>query len=845
MHLKSTLTLFLLLASLLVNAQAPFFKAYPSNDYSYLKQFIKVSDQEYAFVTESKFYRVNAQGDLIMQKEIKEGMSSYLQSVLPDGKGNYWIISHVFLDLNTQLKKLYKVAATGAILSSQEFPSTVSFDYQQLIRSGSDGFFLVYKELAPDNSSGHIAVWAFNDQGNRLWNKTFPDKVYHRFTAHASANGFIDICYMTEGDKKVWLLTTNKAANTTQKEILHQAPGSNVNDITYDFCAAPAGGYVFAGDEISTMDNNNCFLYETDVNGKVIWERRFNVYLNDQLVALAPVSDGYILLCNAGNKDMGIDELGDIALIKTDLQGNRQWVKAFGSTQSDFARQLYVDEKGIVVSAQCSYPGGSLRIPALFRTDVNGNINSNLPFTLSPASDMKPLQVPQQSEVKKLIGAVPARDGGFITGSNILNDRDGRFYPVIAKTDRQGNAVWHRDISAAPAPLRVLKKLSDGSYIAVAEHKDIFFSEFSLTLFADDGAVKWTTTLASNTIKDIISTSDGGLLVTGARDISFVNYELVLFKLAGDGSQQWSKTIGQVGWWESGRALAETPEHDFLVVGSSQKEYDLIAYLQVLKVDSKGNTIWNKTYNRGAVTNLGTQVLITAGNNYVIAGSTSVSPFTDKNLMLVKIDAQGGLIWEKAVNLHRMEDGFSLKPAAAGGFYVAGSTGEPQAGRLEKFAFAMELDANANVLWTKYYGKEGLQTTATDLLILPGENPVLLGTTQDHYGKEWMFFADVIPGTLPPPLPPPGTQPAADSIILFPNPAVTTGNVLISNAYRGTVHFTVYDAAGRQMAAFTREKTTERFLEPLQVNQWPQGIYYVVVAMRGKRHTHRMLVGRK
>lgn len=838
MDLKYFLLVIYLLIQQIVIAQQPFFKAYPGNDYNSLREFVKISDNEYVFITDNSFYRVNGKGEIIVQKQIKEGMSSYLQSVLPDGTGNYWVASHVFITLNTQLKKLYKINAGGVILSSREFSDPDSFDDQRLIKAGTDGFFLLFKE-GTSSGANHLTTWFFNNQGTRVWEKEMTDDVYYNYKAHVAANGSLDICYMTAADMKVWLLTVDKTGNNSKKEILHQAP-ANLNDITYDFCAAPGGGYVFGGDEISGQDKTNCFIYQTDRDGKMLWEKRFNVYQDDQLAGIAATADGYVLLCNAGSENPGIDELGDVTLIKTDLQGKRQWIRAFGSAKSDFARELYVDNQSIV-GAQFSYPGVVSRAPTLFRTDRNGNIPGSLPFTLSPFADLKELQVGQPSDIKKLVRPAPASDGGFILGSSILNNRDEKFYPFIAKTDQQGNAVWHKDISATPGNLRVLKRAADGSYLAAVEYKDIFMNHFNLVRFAEDGTTLWTTQLSSSSIKDIISTSDGGFLVTGAMDISFVNYELVLFKLAADGSQQWQKTIGSTRIWETGRSVVETPEQDFLIVGNAQPEYDNISYLHVVKVNKNGNLLWSKTFDKQPAVNLGYNVIITADNKYVFAGTASVSPFIDKDLLLVKTDAQGNMLWEKKMNLYLLDDGFSMEAAKDGGFYIAGSTGEPEVGKLEKFSFLMKLDDKGNRTWIKYYGKEGLQTTAGGLIVTASDQPILLGTMQDAYGREHMYFTAVTPGTLEPP--PAGTL-LEDSINVFPNPAVGTTNLLIKNAYTGTVNIALYDGIGRRILALAKEKNSDRLLEPITLDKYPNGLYYVVIWFKGERHVRKLLLGK-
>ncbi|RYG38627.1 MAG: T9SS type A sorting domain-containing protein, partial [Chitinophagaceae bacterium] len=331
-------------------------------------------------------------------------------------------------------------------------------------------------------------------------------------------------------------------------------------------------------------------------------------------------------------------------------------------------------------------------------------------------------------------------------------------------------------------------------------------------------------------------TRDGGMLLTGTLDVSFVNYETLLIKLDGNGNVQWTKTIGDLRVWETGRRIIETPEQDFLIVGNKQTEFDINSALYVLKIDKNGNKLWSKHFADGITTDLGYDAVLTADQQYLFAGSAGPFSTREKDLLLIKTDKQGNRLWQKKQDLHLIDEAFRLQQAKAGGYFIAGTTGEPKAGVLEKFIYIMKIDEEGNRQWIDYFGTKGLQTMHPQLVNTPWGDTLLMGTTHPEYGKPAMFFVKLNDRNADP------VSDPQEEIMLFPNPTASNTTLQIKDDAEGAVFISVYDQTGKIIRQLKREKNSQVLQENIDLTGSSPGVYYVTVLFNGKTTVRKLLV---
>jgi hypothetical protein len=202
-------------------------------------------------------------------------------------------------------------------------------------------------------------IWLIktDSMGNQKWNQTFTDSM----TAN---NQDSSIYQTTDGG---YFLTgetfTDSLTADDQDSYIHY---------TTD------GGYIITGETVKN-DIVNVWLIKIDSTGDEEWNLTFGGSSDDDRGYVQQTSDdGYII---TGNTSSIGDSEKDIWLIKTDSNGNEEWNKTFGSSDSDIYRSVHQTADGgyIITGWTYSFENGSSNV-WLIKTDSNGNEKWNHTF---------------------------------------------------------------------------------------------------------------------------------------------------------------------------------------------------------------------------------------------------------------------------------------------------------------------------------------------------------------------------------------------------------------------------------------------------------------------------------
>ena len=204
----------------------------------------------------------------------------------------------------------------------------------------------------------------------------------------------------------------------------------------------------------------------------------------------------------------------------------------------------------------------------------------------------------------------------------------------------------------------------------------------------------------------------------------FVTYFFFSSNLVHSGS--WSMTYG--GKYEDSlRYFQKTSDGGYILPGYryySESNYDA----WILKLDSRGDIEWQKTYGMGIYAGL-ISIQETVAGGYIGAGWVFPDPsnFEDEDMWIVKVDSKGGIEWQKRYGGSNDEMGRSILQTMDGGYIVAGYT--YSYGLLG--VWVIKLDSVGNIQWQKTFGGWGVEIRT--ILQTPDEGYVLTAMT-DSYG---------------------------------------------------------------------------------------------------------------
>jgi len=300
-------------------------------------------------------------------------------------------------------------------------------------------------------------------------------------------------------------------------------------------------------------------------------------------------------------------------------------------------------------------------------------------------------------------------DGGYIIVGSTFSF-NASMDVLLVRTDSEGNMLWKRTYGGPEEDVGYsLQVLGDGSFI-VAGHTS-FDSDMDIYLVKTDsgGNMLWNRTFGGpqlETAASIQKTSDGGYVIVGTTSsIEVISEDVYLLRIDSEGNMLWNRTYGRLknveGYplFEFGSSVHETGDGGYIIAGSQKplgKEGDVF----MIKADSGGNMLWNKTYG-GTNTEQCSSSIETSDGGQIIVGSTRI-PFGEEDIYLVKTDSDGNMLWNRTYGGPGIEAGNSVMETGDGGYIIAGY--KTHVGEENSDAYLVKTDSKGNMLWNMTYG---------------------------------------------------------------------------------------------------------------------------------------------
>ena len=229
---------------------------------------------------------------------------------------------------------------------------------------------------------------------------------------------------------------------------------------------------------------------------------------------------------------------------------------------------------------------------------------------------------------------------------------------------------------------------SDGGYIIVGYTYSFGAGESDVYLIKTDskGNLLWNKTYGGpkcDEARFVQETSDGGYILVGYRD-----EDIYLIKTDSEGNLLWNRTYGGPDSYHSGRCVQITSDGGYIIVGSTKSISSGNVDVYLIKTDSEGNMLWDKTFNKSDE-DRGTFIQVTSDGGYVIVG------YTKSDVYLMKTDSGGDMLWSRSFGGPKSW-GYSLQVTSDGGFIISGFYGSD--------VYLIKTDSEGKSQWTRTYG---------------------------------------------------------------------------------------------------------------------------------------------
>jgi hypothetical protein len=333
------------------------------------------------------------------------------------------------------------------------------------------------------------------------------------------------------------------------------------------------------------------------------------------------------------------------------LSADSGWTGTYGGVDDDWASSVVETSDGgyALAGASCSFSVSSLADSYLVKTDASGIMQWNRTYG--------------EGYDDGFASIVQTSDGGYAMAGYAAGTTDDGYF---VKTDSSGNTQWSRIFRGSGDEfLNCVVQTGDGGY-ALAGQTDSFsgglFYDAYLIKMDSSGKTQWSKTYGGpwdDVASSVVQTSDGGYVLAGSCSFAAGVHGSWLVKTDSAGNHLWNKTYG------GGSASS--------VILTNDGGYALAGGNRLIKTDGSGNVQWNRTY--GGMDYVGVRSIIQTGDGgYALTGTTRCFGADNSDAWLAKTDGSGNTQWRKTYGGTQDEYIGSVVQTSDGGYALAGRT---------------------------------------------------------------------------------------------------------------------------------------------------------------------------
>ncbi len=330
-----------------------------------------------------------------------------------------------------------------------------------------------------------------------------------------------------------------------------------------------------------------------------------------------------------------------------------------------------------------------------------------------------------------------ARDGGIILAGYTKRDEK---HLWIAKFKSDGERWWGKTYKAKPvSSAKSVISLNDSSLVAVGYSfkEDGLQSDLWVLKLDKNGEKVWDANYGGDGDESgncIIHTKDNGFAITGYTTTNEdYQQDLWVIKLDSVGNFEWEQSFGGKKV-DEGLSIAQNEDEEFVVVGYSMSKGNAHKSFWVLKLDNKGEYLWEKTYNTNKW-DVATSVTVTDDKHFAITGYTRTFSVIDYDIVVLKINEDGEVLWKKIINWGRWDEATGIIQTYDRGVSVSGFT---KSGRAMGSDFGLvKFDRLGNIVYEKVFNRKSLDHANS--LCETKDNGIIIGGSTYSQGRGWDF----------------------------------------------------------------------------------------------------------
>lgn len=596
----------------------------------------------------------------------------------------------------------------------------------------------------------------------------------------------------------------------------------------------------------------------------ILWEKSYGGLHAEYLMDAIPTADyGFILAGSSlsnktGNKSDNNKGDLDYWVWKMNENGDLDWQKSFGGSESDLLQSVAITNDGGFILAGISSSNKSLDK----KDDSKGGDDFWIIKLNAKGIEEWQLTLGGDSQ-EKLHSIKLTKDGGYILGGTSSSkksfekseDSFGSLDYWVIKLDNKGKIEWQKTFGGKYTDeLKSIDTTFDGGYIlggysnspasGIKSSDNIGIGDYWVLKLDNKGTIEWQKTIGGkgdDQLRVVKQTYDKGYVLGGNSNSEVGEFKT---KSNSDGTDFWVVKLdekGDIKWQETynfGKhdvltSIVENNDHTLLIGGFAKGEFstskqknksktekgmdDYIA----LKITEKGQEIWTESVGSDGEDIL-KKVIETRDGGYLFAGTGSPVNLVQNQNQENSSSQLGNVMGNgnnEQVNDQVQQANSAIKEQTDNATQKVNDTYNQGANQVKE-TLGLKEDSPLKLASNPLSSNLGLQPGSGGNGILGGSNgntPAKLpasGDKKNNLGSSDFWVVKIRDKDK--------KQEVKNAIEAFPNPATEYTNVIIGYDYvSGTA--TLVDLAGRQLQQF---EVTGRTI-PVNLSGLPEGIYIV------------------
>ncbi len=340
----------------------------------------------FALITQSAAF-----GQTTFQKAIGGTANELAYDIVPTMDGAF-VAAGELVDPDESNRNIFlvKLSAEGDTLWTRTIGGASKNEFARSIRQTSDGgFILCGSQWELGTNIQNILLTKTDDQGAVNWTRAFGATAIEKGQlAQQTADGGYIVLGLNSDilvPNDICLIKTDAVGDTTWTRIMSIGP--DCYDYGYAIDETSDGGYLITGNVIEIGVLGGMPLIKTDANGDILWAKCFNGF--NVGYSVKQTSDGGCVVLGTHYSTNY-----DLYLVRLTDQGDTLWTRSFGGTEGDEAGSVVeTSDGGFIISGWTRSFGAGMKDAYLIRTDMNGDLIWSRAYGMSNFDDAYSVQL--------------------------------------------------------------------------------------------------------------------------------------------------------------------------------------------------------------------------------------------------------------------------------------------------------------------------------------------------------------------------------------------------------------------------------------------------------------------